>query len=159
MKLSIIALIIGLAVVLYLVVYRRKEGYVQEIVSPDEIAGTVDMTSYDNKETKRFEVVVDGKYFMLKGKNENGIDFYVAVKDGDITNTNTVKPQGEYKFRLVKALNGDDGYYSLAMDDSERYFMIDVTNNDAGIFDLTGVDDLSKKVMDPRSFNFRFKKI
>jgi hypothetical protein len=150
---------VALSMRLYFNVYRRREGYTQEDVDPNEIRGNVAMTSYDDKETKKFEVVIDGKYFMLKGKNEKGAEFYVTLKNNEITNTNTIKPQGEYKFRLVKSLNGDAGYYSLAMGDSKRYFMIDMTNFDAGVIDLNGVDDLSKKVKDPRAFNFKFKKI
>lgn len=151
--------VMALALGLYFVVYRRREGYTQENADPNEIKGNVEMTSYDDKETKKFEVVVDGKYLMLKGKNDKGVDFYVTFKNDEITNTNTVKPQGEYKFRLMKSLNGDEGYHSLAMGDSERYFMIDMTNTDAGVIDLKGVDDLSKKVKEPRSFNFKFKKM
>lgn len=158
-RLILFLTVVALSMRLYFVFYGRRESYVQEDVDPNEIRGNVSMTSYDNKETKTFEVVVDGKYLMLKGKNEDGVEFYVTFKNDEITNTNTMKPQGEYKFRLMKSLNGDAGYHSLAMGDSNRYFMIDVTNFDAGVVDLNGVDDLSKKVQDPRAFNFKFKKM
>jgi len=157
--LMLVALAIG-----YYVIFRRREAYPSDTVDPNEIRalgndkGIVNMTSYDNKETKTFEIVVDGKYMMLKGTNENGTDFYVTFNNDEITNTNTLKPNGEYKFRPTKALNGDKGYYSLAMADSERFFMIDVTNVDAGIIDLKDVDDLSKKVRESKAFNFRFTK-
>lgn len=157
--LIVFLIVVALAMGLYFVVYGRREGYTQETVDPNEVKGNVTMTSYDDKETKKFEVVVDGKYLMLKGKNEKGIEFYVTFKDDEITNTNTIKPQGEYKFRLMKSITGDEGFYSLAMGDSERYLMIDATNVDAGVIDLKGVDDLSKKVKDPKAFNFRIKKI
>jgi hypothetical protein len=158
-RLILFLTVVALSMRLYFVFYGRREGYVQESVDPNKIKGNVAMTSYDDKETKNFEVVVDGKYLMLKGKNKNGVEFYVTFKNKEITNTNTTKPQGEYKFRLMKSLNGDAGYHSLAMGDSERYFMIDMTNFDAGVIDLNGVDDLSKKVKDPRAFNFKFKKM
>lgn len=157
--LIVFLIVVALAIGLYFVVYRRREGYTQETVDPNEVKGNVTMTSYDDKYTDKYEVVVDGKYLMLKGKNEKGIEFYVTFKDDEITNTNTIKPQGEYKFRLMKSITGDEGFYSLAMGDSERYLMIDATNVDAGVIDLKGVDDLSKKVKDPKAFNFRIKKI
>jgi hypothetical protein len=67
--LIVFLIVAALAMGLYFVVYRRREGYTQETVDPNEIKGEVTMTSYDDKETKKFEVVVDGKYLMLKGKN------------------------------------------------------------------------------------------
>ena len=155
----VFALIIGLTLAVYFAVYRRRERYVQEDVDPAEVKGMTKVTFYDNKDTKYYDdIVVDGKYISFKGKNENGTDYYLTIKDGEITNTNIIKPQGDYKFRLVKSLTGDDGYYSIAVADSQKYIMIDMTNNDAGVVDLTGVEDLSSKVTEPKSFNYRFSK-
>lgn len=158
--LIVFLIVVALAMGLYFVVYRRRECYTQETVDPNEVKGNVTMTSYDDKYTDKYEVVVDGKYIMLKGKTSSGKYYYSTVNDGvEISETTIIKPRGEYKFRLMKSITGDEGFYSLAMGDSERYLMIDATNVDAGVIDLKGVDDLSKKVKDPRSFNFKFKKI
>lgn len=151
---------ICLVIALYYVTRKRREGYTQEAVNPSEIAGNVEMTTYDNKQSRKYEAVVDDKYIILKGKTENGTEYYLSIKNGaEVENTNTTSPQGEYRFRIVRALNGDSGYYSMAIGDSERYFMIDVTNEDAGVIDLKGVDDISKKVKEPKAFNFLFKKM
>jgi len=166
MKLNpiIVILIFVIIVIGYYAIFRRRESYASNTVDPNEIRalgndkGVVNMSSYDNKETEPYEVVVDGKYMMLKGVSDKGKDFYVAFDNETITVTNTIKPKGEYKFRPTKALNGDDGYYSLALGDSDRFLMLDFVNLDAGVIDLENVDDLSKKVNQPKAFNFRFTK-
>ena len=158
--LIVFLIVAALAIGLYFVVYRRREGYTQETVDPNEVKGNVTMTSYDGKEEGTFEIIVDDKYIILKGKSSTGKDYYSAVKDGiEISETNIIKPQGEYKFRLMKSITGDDGFYSLAVGDSERYMLVDVSNTNVGIFNLSGVDDLSTLVDEPKAFNFRIKKI
>ena len=159
-RLILFLTVVALSMRLYFVFYGRREGYVQENVDPNEVKGNVVMTSYDGKNEGKFEIVVDDKYILLKGKTKNGLEYYSSIKDGiEISETNTLKPQGEYKFRLTKSITGDDGFYSLAISDSERYVMIDATNKDAGVLNLSGVEDPSSRVVESKAFNFRIKKI
>jgi hypothetical protein len=159
-RLILFLTVVALGMRLYFNVYRRRERYVRENIDPKEVEGNVVMSSYDDKEKGKFEIIVDGRYILLKGKTESGRDYYSTIKDGiDISETNVIKPQGEYKFRLTKSVNGDDGYYSLAVGDSERYMMIDITNKDVGVLNLEGIDNPSSKVIESKAFNFKFKKM
>jgi hypothetical protein len=140
--------------------YESQDENIDMILKAVDDKGMVKLITYDEKATYDVRPEIDsGKYLKLVTKGDDGKERYISIVGKDtIHNTNTKKPLGEYRFKLKKALNGDDRFFSLALKDTDRYVFLDPTNNTAGVADLTGKSSIGSVVYEPKSLNLRLSK-
>lgn len=139
--------------------YESQDENLDVIMKAVDDKGMVKLTTYDGKAF--YEVrpeINNGKYLTLVTKDEGKEKYISIVGKDNVHNTNMKKPLGEYQFTLKKALNGDRGFFSLALKDTNRYVFLDPTNNTAGVADLTGKTSLKSVVYEPKSLNLRLAK-
>ena len=168
MKVNPIQMIYLLITIVFVyLVYNRTHGtkfenYVKSPASIDDVLklsdnGLIKLYPYDLKYPRKYIFEKDGEYFRIKGEFPGTKKkYYFSVKDDDIFHlTSTEKPIGEIKWRLVSSITGNEGYYSIASNDTEVYLYLDITNNDAGVINLLNKEDV-QDIDTTASVNFTF---
>ena len=161
-NLNLILLITAVVIILVFFKMRgRREKYVYENALLDNFKKTnkFRFSTYDGIKRIVSVKVVNNKVITIEATDkETKTPSYITVIENRIDTTPVANPQGEYLFNIIKALNGDEGMYSLLLGDTTRALYLDATNDAMGTIDIKGLKNLDD-IKEPRSLNFKLTPI
>lgn len=161
-NLNLILLITAVVIILVFFKFRgRREKYVYENTLLDNFKKTnkFRFSTYDGIKRIVSVKVVNNKVITIEATDkETNAPSYITVIENRIDTTPVANPQGDYLFNIIKALNGDEGMYSLLLGDTTRALYLDATNDAMGTIDIKGLKNLDD-IKEPRSLNFKLTPI
>lgn len=164
----LLAIAIVVIVIFLLMKRSKRECYASTAVDiTNEIAplmnneGNIKLKTFDGTKSYTLKIITqdDSDDIMLKGVADDGSEYLVNIsEDGKFGRTSASNPSGNYKFNLKKALNGDDGFYSMSISGTDKYVILDTVTPLVGVVDLKNETDLSK-IPEPKGLNIQFSRV
>lgn len=153
-----------LVIVLFILWLRRRKSENYESVDADvsEITGLANsdgklkLTTFDGSLEYEVKIKEESGAIILIGFDEDGAEHYISMTDnGEVEQVDPKMPIGNYRYKLKKALNGDEGFYSLNIPETQKYVVLDPVTPFVGLADLS-VDGTFEKMPNQKGANVKF---
>lgn len=170
MKFTRNQILLGLAILVIIVFIlwlrrRKSENYesvdadVSEITSLANSDGKLKLTTFDGSLDYEIKIKQEEGDIILVGFSEDGSEHYISMTDkGEVDQADPKMPTGYYRYKLKKALNGDEGFYSLNISGTEKYVILDPVTPFVGLADLS-VDGTYEKMPNQKGANVKFMRM
>lgn len=136
--------------------YESVDADVSEITSLANSDGKLKLTTFDGVLEYEVKIKEDSGAIILIGFNDDDSEHYISITDnGEVEQVDPKMPVGNYRYKLKKALNGDEGFYSLNIVDTQKYVILDPETPFVGLADLS-VDGTYEKMPNQKGANVKF---